>query len=183
MSLAWARGRVLLQHLLHQLHQVQGLAVGGWKVPDSAMDRASSWFTSRVPSRTPRRMACQRFVLLRRLGMAQAEVDLGLQHGERGAQLVRGVGDEAAARGHLGVQVLDVAVDGLTSGCSSCGTGPGSRGSREPGVRSRTWSRSRTMPSRPQRSAIQTKTATRASIHSSWRRLVDQICSPGVGGR
>ncbi len=67
-------------------------------------------------------------VFLGRFRAAQAKVHLGLEHREGGAELVGGVGDEAAAHGHLGIQPLDVAVDGFHQGLELLGHRAGIQG-------------------------------------------------------
>ena len=78
--------------------------------PASSRDSVSSCSTSRVARSQPSSVASQRVAALRVVGLGQRHLGLGADRRDRRAQLVRGVGGEAALGLHQRADALEQAV-------------------------------------------------------------------------
>ena len=103
-------------------HRVGGLARDGIEVDGAGSPALASGLDARQaqqvrgqrlePARLPERARDEAALVVgRRLGLGELEV--GLQRGERRADLVRGIGDEPAQRGHRRLDALGHRVEGL----------------------------------------------------------------------
>ena len=101
------------RHLLDQAGEVEGGALADHAVYCFGVRQGQHLVGQPACGAGAAQQAGEGLEHLLRLGLAQAVLGLGGEHRERGADLVRSVGEEAPARGEHRRQALHVVVDGV----------------------------------------------------------------------
>ena len=109
MAAAWS-ARARADYVVERQHGLAGQAAGAGRGPAPGTPRAAASIrSSSARSRAASATVCGGHGL----GLGQRDVERGPHRGQRGAQLVRGVGDEPALRGERVLQPLEQPVDGV----------------------------------------------------------------------